>query len=424
LRCIRRVERFCPVPSLLLLDAVRGNAFVETPRYGTKSLPLSLMEISEMNSKWLKWIVPLVAAAVAAWLFYQKVYLPRSTYDYVTVKKGELPLQVFGIGTVDAKNRYAICSNSGGKVVEILKEEGDRIEKGELVGRLDGVDLPQQLAQAEARLKSVQLETEALKKDLEGLRAKRRLAEITFARYERLHRQGYSAKAEYDKAKTDLEALDAQIEASLTRIEAKRAQEREARKAIEAIGQRIRRLSIVSPVGGYVVSKEARVGQTLLPQQPLLEVVRPEDVWVKINIDERISGAVHIGQRATITLRSRATTPLKGRVVRIETRSDPVTEERIVDVAFDTLPEPFHLNEQAEARIETGKLENVVLVPAHVVRQGEVWIYDHGKARRKTVEIIDRNDTFLAVEGIEPGAKILVPDPHKKPLFDGASVRL
>ena len=51
MRCTRRAERFCPVSSLLLLDVVQGYAFVEAPRYGTKSLPLPPMGIFEMGSK-------------------------------------------------------------------------------------------------------------------------------------------------------------------------------------------------------------------------------------------------------------------------------------------------------------------------------------------------------------------------------------
>ncbi|WP_456392292.1 efflux RND transporter periplasmic adaptor subunit [Nitratifractor sp.] len=372
------------------------------------------------------WKIPLILLLLGAgaWLFYQKVYLPKSTYAFVTPKRGDLPLKVFGIGTVGAKNLYNVASNSGGRLQSVLKDEGDRVAQGEVIARLDPVDLPQLLEQAQALARKAALETEASLKEIGSLRAQRTLAQINYDRYARLQNQGYAAKAEYDKARTDLASLDAQIAASQARVAASKAQEISARKSVEALRQKIRRLEVRSPVSGLVVKKLARAGETLAPQQAILQVVRPEEVWIRANIDERISGTIRPEQNATITLRSRSDQPLAGRVVRIERESDPVTEERIVDVAFAHLPEPFYLNEQAEVLITTGRIRDALLVPVKLLQKGGVWIYRRGKAHFLHLEILGRDDRFAAVRGLDEGAKILVPDPHKKPLFEGASIRL
>ncbi len=372
----------------------------------------------------LKWIILAALLALGGWLFYDKVYIPKATYDYVTAKKGDLPLTVFGIGTVSAKNLYPVSSNYGGKLLEVKKDQGEWVKKGEIIAILDAVDLPDQLAQAEALLKKAVYETEAAQKELKSLYAQHELAKLTFNRYDRLYKKGYAAQAEYDKARTDLQSVKAQIEASKARIKSSAQEQKRARKNIAGLKQRLERLVIKSPVDGYVISKDAEKAQTIAPQQPIITVVEPSQVWVKANVDERISGGIRVGQTVRIVLRSREHSPLKGKVARIEAKSDPVTEERIVDVAFDKVPIPFYVNEQAEAYIHTGNVANGVLVPSDVVVHDGVWVYKKGEAHFVKVKVLGRHGGTTAVEGLEEGAIVLVPNPHKKPLFDGADVRI
>jgi multidrug efflux pump subunit AcrA (membrane-fusion protein) len=77
-----------------------------------------------MASKSIKWLLGLALIAGGAWLFYQKVYLSKSTYGSVVAKKGDLNLTVFGIATVGSKERFPVSSNYGGKLLEVLKDQG------------------------------------------------------------------------------------------------------------------------------------------------------------------------------------------------------------------------------------------------------------------------------------------------------------
>ena len=377
-----------------------------------------------MANRWIKWGVAAIVVIAAAALFYEKVYIPKSTYKAIEAKRGDLTLTVFGIGNVSAKNIHPIASNTGGKLLKIFKDQKEWVKKGETIALLDPVDMPDQLAQAEAAHKKARYETVAAQKELEALRAQHRLARLTFDRYEKLHKKGYAAQAEYDKARADLQAVTAQIEAAKARIDAGRAEQKRAQKSIDALKQKIDRLRVVSPMDGYIVSKDAQAGQTIAPQQPIVTVVDPKEVWVRAYIDERISGKIAEGQKASIVLRSQAGKPLAGFVARIEAESDPVTEERVVDVAFEKVPFPFYINEQAEVTIATGKLHDTVLVPVKLIRRGGVWVYRDGEAHFVKLKILGRNDQYAGVEGVKAGTKILVPDPHKKPLFNGADIRL
>ena len=377
-----------------------------------------------MRNRWLKWGVLALVIGGAAVLFYKKVYLPKSTYSYETAKRGDLNLTVFGIGNVSAKNIHPIASNTGGKILKIFKDQGESVKKGELIATLDPVDLPDQLAQAKALREKSRFETEASRQELRQLEAQQELARANFRRYETLNKRGYAAQEEYDKARTDLKVVQAQIAAAKARIASSLAEQKRSQKSIDALQQKIDRLRVLSPMDGTVVSKDAEAGQTIAAQQPIVTVVDPQEVWVKAYIDERISGQIAKGQKAQIVLRSKAGQKLPGFVARIEAESDPVTEERVVDVAFDNVPIPFYLNEQAEVTIRTGQVKGAVLVPLTLIRHDGIWVYRKGEAHFVRLEILGKNDRFAAVKGLREGEKILIPDPHKKPLFEGADIRL
>jgi RND family efflux transporter MFP subunit len=372
----------------------------------------------------------LIAAAVvlaAGGLFYFKVYLPKTTFETVKAERKSMDDTVFGIGQVDAKNIYPLGAQTGGKILEILVDEGDWVKKGDLIASIDPVDMPQLLDEAKISGKKARLEVEASLKELESLRAQKRLAQMTYDRYEKLKDQGYAAQAEYDKARADLQSLDAQIAATLARIDASKIEIHRAEKNVEALRQRLARLKVYAPVDGLVIARDAQPAQTVAPTQPIVRVVDPKTVWIKAWIDEHISGNVKVGQRARITLRSKSDHPYEGKVVRIGATSDPITQEREVDVAFDRLPIPFYLNEQAEVLIRVGTFENAVTVPAHLIqhRDGKagVWVDEGGTARYVPVTVRAIDGGTAAVDGLKPGTRVLVPAADKKPLREGMKVR-
>jgi len=377
-----------------------------------------------MQNRFIKFGIALAITIAVAFLFYKRVYIPKSTYEYKSPKVGDLNLTVFGIGELSAKNIYKISSNSGGKILKIFKDEGQSVKKGEVVALLDEVDLPKQLEEAKALRKKAILETQALKEELQGLKAQYILINKSFKRYEALYKDGYASESEYDKAKADLDSIKSQIEALKSRINSSLFEQKRAKSAIEAIQERLKRLKVTSLVDGYIISKDVSKSQTILPQQSIISVVKPKEVWIRAYIDESLSGKIKINQEAKIRLRSKRNRELNGFVARIEAKSDAITQERVVDIAFREPLKRFYINEQAEVTIKVGELKGVLIIPLSLIQDGGVWVYKDGKAHFIKLKILGKNGNFVAVEGLKKEDKILVPNPHKKPLFEGATIRI
>ncbi len=65
---------------------------------------------------WKKYLIGASVLALVALAFYFKVYIPKTTFEIQTPKIASLDAQVFGIGTVNAKEIYTISSQVGGKI--------------------------------------------------------------------------------------------------------------------------------------------------------------------------------------------------------------------------------------------------------------------------------------------------------------------
>ncbi|DAB41087.1 MAG TPA: efflux transporter periplasmic adaptor subunit [Sulfurovum sp. UBA12169] len=377
---------------------------------------------------WIKYGIAFLLVLTGGVLFYFKVYIPKTTFKTMYPEEGKIEVKVFGIGEMGAKDIYSVDSQMGGKIMTLLSDQGRWVKKGDLLAIIDPVDLPQLHEEAKIALKKTSQESEALQKEFDNIQAQKKLTLLTYERYKKLKNQGYVSQAEYDKAKTDLESIEAQMAATSARIDSSKSETGRVQKNIEALSEKLSRYNVYAPVDGYVISKDAEAAQTLTPSQTIFRIVDPKTVWVKAYVDERISGKIKTGNSAQIFLRSHNGKALPGRVVRISAMSDAVTQEREINIAFDALPVPFYINEQAEVSILTETIDNILKIPLPLLRQynGQTgaWIAKEDKAHFQPLKIAVRGEHEAGItEGLEKKSRLIIPDARKKPLSEGMGIR-
>lgn len=376
---------------------------------------------------WIKYT--LIAAAIIAGgaIFYKKVYVVKSTFEMTQPTKGELKVSVKGIGNVDAKNIYAITAQSGGRIEEIHFDEGMWVKKGDLLLSIDAVELPSLIGEAKATLQKSSHEAASAKENIASLDAQKVLLEATHERHKKLLEQKFVSQAEYDKAKSDLDNIKAQMNSQKAKIASAASEEQRMQKNIEALQTKLERLKVYAPVDGYVISKEAEKASYVLPSTVIFKIVDPTTLWVRANIDERVAQSVKVGQNASIKLRSKPNEKLKGTLQRVVAMSNAVTLEREVNIGFDATPETFYINEQAEVNIHVATHKDVLKVPMKLLSKYNgkkgLWVAEGDKAYFKEVSILAQSDEEAAIaSGIEAGAELLVPKINNKPLSDGMKI--
>lgn len=368
----------------------------------------------------LRLALVLLAVAAAGFGAY-RVFLAPKPVETVTLGQGAVPVRVTGPGTVQARVNATLSARVTASVVTLGADQGDRVKPGQVLATLDDRDLAARRAATLAQQETLRRNVQAAQASLAKAEAELQLARSKFRRDSDLVSKAYVSQASMDTSTAGLRAAEASVENAKAALAARESEGRSLAQELrvaEAVQSYTR---IASPIGGIVIQRSVEVGNTVVPGSPLFRVVDPASLWVTMRVDESVLARLAEGQKATLRLRSGESFP--GTVARIARRSDAATRELEVDVAFDTPPERFAIDQEAYVSIEAGE-ENGVLVPlgALVQERGTqyVLVANDGHALRKPVQTgaadaervvvrsgLDAGETvILQPQGIKPGARV------------------
>ncbi|RLQ20499.1 efflux RND transporter periplasmic adaptor subunit [Seongchinamella sediminis] len=352
--------------------------------------------------------VCLAATVVAVLLFVRPLTVE------VVQPAANIPVQVFGLGTVEARISSSIGFEVGAGLVELHADHGDRLQQGEIIARLQSAEQQARVAKsqagiinAEAAVKRAQAAVDKAiavltQKEQRNKRKQALLANNTVAAEvaEEAQMEAAVAAAELAVARSDREVAQAALADARSQYDYERV----------LLDQHVLR----APYDAIVVARHKELGSVLSPGEPLFTLVAPETVWTLAYVDEARAGDIRVGQAAQVRLRSQPRRLLQGQVTRIGIESDRVSEERRVYIACDGCPQSFHLGEQAEVFITTAVLDNALLVPEAAVTafdgaQGLVWTVDDGRLRQQQVVFGKRTlDARLEiVDGLPDGLQVV-----------------
>jgi len=362
-------------------------------------------------------------------LFYKNVYLPKSTYEIYHASKGTTAVEVFGIGELSAKNIYPVGTATGGKILSIETDQGRSIKKGDLIASLDPVDLNTRLRAAQNSLTRAKIDLELVKKEHMIAKEQADLTESTYQKDQQVYNAKGISRLAFEQSQTSMQISKGQTEVAKQKIASMKIRLLEIQEEIAGVKKRLEQMTIVSPVDGFVIEKNAEIGQSIPPAFSIVKIVDPETLWIKTWIDERISGKVKVGQKAKIVLRSREALPYAGIVRRIAAVSDAVTQEREVNVGFEKIPEPFYINEQAEVSITIETFKELYKIPLQYIviykEKKGIWVRQNGQAHFMVLSIVAEDGEFAGVDkDVNGETEILIPNEKKKPLFEGSTISI
>lgn len=174
-------------------------------------------------------------------------------------------------GTIEGDN-VRISFRTGGKITELLTDEGRVIRAGEVVARLDTDELSKIRDEAAASLKAEEY--------------RRALAAIDYARVENLFRAGAVSAQKRDEAKTTADSTAAnvaQLKAQLALAET-----------------RLGFAELASPLDGFVLVKSALPGEVVQAGAPVFTSVDMQNLWVTAYVNETDLGRVKLNQGAGV----------------------------------------------------------------------------------------------------------------------------
>jgi HlyD family secretion protein len=373
------------------------------------------------RGRYLALAISIVACAGVAGLLGWRTFLRPLTVAVAPVETN-VREQVFGLGTIGARVQSNVTFKVPGVLDRLYADQGDRVSAGQILAKLDASDIEAQVAVAAAGVRQARANLEKAQADVASASANLANAKAMAARGAALIKQNSISPedAQSREASARVAAANLASAQSLVGVAEAALQSAEAQEAFQKATLAF--YSLRAPYDAWVVSRNLELGSGVNPgnaSQSVFTLVAADTVWAVGYVDERLAGRLRAGQPAEIVLRSQPNTRIPGRVARIEVQSDAVNQERIVDVAFEQLPENIHLGEQAYVYVTRRTLDRAVVVqPSAVIDfqgskdsggRGSVWTLEAGRLERRPVtfgpELLDGRLPIL--QGLPENAAVV-----------------
>lgn len=345
----------------------------------------------------------LLAAAGGAW------YLrARPLEVQVAQVERDVPVRVFGLGTVEARIATRIGFEVAGTVMEVLADHGDRVPAGTVLARLNDAAQQARVAKAEAGLQNAEALQGRVAAFLERATVLHAQKRATAQRRRELAGRGTTSPEQAEIAETEAAAAAADLGVAQADLLVARAQLADARAVLLAERTALAKHVLAAPFDALVIQRHREVGAALAPNEAVFTLVAPDSLWALAHVDEARAGAIEEGQPAEVRLRSLPGEVFTARVARIGLEADRVTEERRVNLRCERCPARPVIGEQLTVEIETGRLPAARLVPEAAVEgfdgaAGQVWTVEDGALRQRAVRFVARTlDARLALDPALP----------------------
>lgn len=329
-------------------------------------------------------------------------------------------------GYVKARRYATVSSKVTGKVIEVLVEEGMRVEQDQIVARLDDVNARKSMDLAKAEVASA-------KTQVAEVRARLTEARLTLDRITELASKQLVSAAALDTAKATYQSLQAQLanrEAGVVLTERRMAMEQ----------QYLDDLVLRAPFTGVVISKDSQPGEMISPvsagggftRTGICTVVDMTSLEIEVDVNEAYIQRVRPEQPVQATLEAYPDWKIPARVIAIIPTADRQKATVRVRIAFQEL-DPRILPDMGvkvaflnpEPVAGEGVAAEGIRIPTSAVRSenGEqvIFVVKDEVAQQRAVKLATVSSSELVVlEGLNPGEDFVVEIP--KELHDGSKV--
>jgi RND family efflux transporter MFP subunit len=293
--------------------------------------------------------------------------------------------------------QVAVAPKVSGRLSEVPVDNGDYVQKGQLLARIDDQELEQQVSRARASLRVAEAGLKQDKANLENLKSQLR-------RTERLY-------ADQLVSLQSLEDLRSQVKAGEAGLELGEAQINQARAALNELEIQVAQTRLYAPMSGYVGDRNLYPGALVTPSSSILSVLDLSRLKTIVAAPEVQLRRLHIGLPARVSVDAYPNESFSGTISRISPLLDPATRTAEVEII---IPNRQSLLKAGMFVRVTVVIQNVtsLAVPreALVTRESQqgVFVIADGKAHYLPVEIgISQRGHIQILSGIEAGREVV-----------------
>ncbi|MCY3593847.1 MAG: efflux RND transporter periplasmic adaptor subunit [Bacteroidetes bacterium] len=346
----------------------------------------------------------------------------RAPVEVLVLERGEFPLRAEATGHLAPWRESKISAEVSGLILERPVEEGQRVQAGQVLMRLNDRELKIRLAAAEAALLraradyAVQIsnagEVEAADTTkLAEARVRLKAAEEAFA-------AGSITQTELDNVRRHFEAMDVLAGNQREAVTAVYTNLTQQEQEVEQARLQLERTQVIAPFNGRVADLQVEEGQHVGMGTHLLTLL--QDDRMKVSVDVLEGDLVHVtpGVTANVVVPSYSDEVFQGYVHAVNPSVDPKTGSGRITVALRNPGGRLVSGLYADVALETNRLQDRMVAPSEavIVRQGRevVFLVRGGRSYWMYVIVGERSGNFTEIIGgdppsvVEPGDSLVV----------------
>ena len=319
--------------------------------------------------------------------------------DIRTVSSGLHAVGPVVTGSIQPERRADLRAEVSAVVLQVLKDNGEPVRKGELLVRLDDTAIRDSLASAEEAARAA------------GQSADQ--AERTFQRLKTLQAQGMSSIQATDDAEVRRNNAQSDLVAAKARVVSAR--------------QQLQRTEVRAPFDGVISDRKVSAGDTAQVGKELLKVIDPASMRFEGLVSSDRMSELQVGQPVSFRINGFGQQEFRGKVRRVDVSANASTRQVEVLVDFEPGSEPPKVaGLYAEGLVATSGQKAVMLPESSLTREGEnafAWRVQGGTLKKVPVKLgarDQRSGEIVVLAGLAEGDQLL-----RKPsatLVDGQRV--
>jgi HlyD family secretion protein len=198
-----------------------------------------------------------------------------------------------------------VAAKYGGRIKEILAREGDLVEAGQVLVKMDTDEVEAELQKDKSKLAESEQAAAEVKTEITKDESQLNLADLEFKRAKSLYDRKVAAREEYDRYRTRLETAKASLDGSKAKLNTANQSINSAAAEVKRTQVKIDDATLKSPVKGRVLYRLAEPAEVVPLGGKVLTLVNLSDVYMEIYLPAQEAARVKIGADARIVLDAR-----------------------------------------------------------------------------------------------------------------------
>lgn len=263
--------------------------------------------------------------------------------DIITIQANALASGPVVTGSIQPERKADLRAEVSAVVLQVLKENGDAVRKGDVLVRLDQTSIRDNLNSAEDNARNAAQSLDQAERNLQRLKT--------------LRASGMTSLQALDDAEVRRNGAQSELSASNARAVLAR--------------QQLGRTIVRAPFDGVVSDRKVSAGDTAAIGKELLKVIDPNSMRFAGQVSADKISLVTVGQAVSFRINGYAGQEFRGTVTRVDPSANDVTRQVEVLVSFNDAKQPRVSGLYAEGIIEAANVKAVTLPESVVVKAGD-----------------------------------------------------